>query len=48
MQCWNWSSRQQASLITNHMHVADFNYSSGKLLAAYRDLKYGDGNGRWG
>ena len=23
MQCWKWSSRQQASLITNHMHLAD-------------------------
>ena len=33
MQYWNWSSRQQASLIANHMHVADFNYSAGKLLA---------------
>ena len=22
-QCWNWSSNQLASLITNHMHVAD-------------------------
>ena len=33
MQCWKWSSREQASLITNHMHVADFNYySAGKLL----------------
>ena len=26
-------TRSKASLITNHMHVADFNYSAGKLLA---------------